>query len=145
MTTCEKIDSILSEKGMSRRQLAIKAGIPPSSLQSALSRNKGLSLDMLFPISEVLKLDVEELVSNSLDSLDSLDEPPEVKKKFAYFDKREFLLNSMLDIVNKIGDKDIASLISFFQALNPAGQRVAVKRVEELTEIPKYQRKEEDT
>ena len=78
-------------------------------------------------------------------SLDSLDEPPEVKKKFAYFDKREFLLNSMLDIVNKIGDKDIASLISFFQALNPAGQRVAVKRVEELTEIPKYQRKEEDT
>ena len=142
MTTCEKIDSILSEKGMSRRQLSIKAGIPPSSLQSALSRNKGLSLDMLFPISEVLKLDVEELVSNSLDSLD---EPPEVKKKFAYFDKREFLLNSMLDIVNKIGDKDIASLISFFQALNPAGQRVAVKRVEELTEIPKYQRKEEDT
>ena len=47
MTMTEKIDSIIQSKKMSRRQLAIKAGIPPSSLQSAMERGKNLSLEML--------------------------------------------------------------------------------------------------
>ena len=53
MTDCERVDSILQVNGMSRRRLAIKAGIPPSSLQSAMARNGALSLDMLVPISKV--------------------------------------------------------------------------------------------
>ena len=61
MTPCERIDQILSEIKMSRRQLALKAGIAPSTLQSAMQRNKGLSLEILFKISEVLGYDVEFL------------------------------------------------------------------------------------
>jgi lambda repressor-like predicted transcriptional regulator len=38
MTVAQKIDNILKSKGMSRRQLAIKAKIAPSSLQSAMER-----------------------------------------------------------------------------------------------------------
>ena len=62
MTVCERIDNILKERGMSRRKLAERAGIPPSSLQSALSRNSGLSLDMLHPISKVLEVPIEFLM-----------------------------------------------------------------------------------
>ena len=61
MTVCERIDNILKERGMSRRKLAEQAGISPSSLQSALSRNTGLSLDMLMPISDVLGLSAQFL------------------------------------------------------------------------------------
>ena len=53
MTPCERIDNILKSRNMSRRKLAIQAGIAPSSLQSAMERNGTLSLDMLFPISDI--------------------------------------------------------------------------------------------
>lgn len=46
---------------MSRRKLAEMAGISPSSLQSAMTRNTGLSLDMLLPISDALGVPVESL------------------------------------------------------------------------------------
>jgi len=58
MTICERIDSILKEKGMSRRKLAIKAGISPSSFQTAMQRNTSLSLDMILPIADVLGVSV---------------------------------------------------------------------------------------
>lgn len=61
MTICERIDAILEERGMSRRKLADMSGIPPSSLQSAIERNTGLSLDMLLPISDALGVSVESL------------------------------------------------------------------------------------
>ena len=38
MTIAEKIDSILQERHISRRKIAQKAGIPPSSFQSAMER-----------------------------------------------------------------------------------------------------------
>lgn len=36
--TYERIDLLLRRRGMSRRKLAIAAGIPASSLQSAMAR-----------------------------------------------------------------------------------------------------------
>ena len=59
MTVCERIDEELKKRGLSRRQLAIKAGIAPSSFQSAMQRNKDISLDMLFKISDVLEIEPE--------------------------------------------------------------------------------------
>ena len=54
MTVCERVDALRKEKKLSRRKLAIMAGIKPSTFQSALERNGKLSLDIIFPISEVL-------------------------------------------------------------------------------------------
>ena len=62
MTIVDKIDFILQSKNMSRRKLAIKAGIPPSSLQSAMERGKNISLDMLIKISNALEVDISELL-----------------------------------------------------------------------------------
>lgn len=59
MTICEYIDSELKLRGKSRRWLALRAGIPPSSLQSAFQRNTYLSLEMLIRIVCALELDGE--------------------------------------------------------------------------------------
>lgn len=58
MTMCERVDSILQARGMSRRKLAIEAHIPPSSFQSAMARNGDLPVDMLFRVSDVLNVSV---------------------------------------------------------------------------------------
>lgn len=64
MTTSEKIDAIIKKNGLSRRQVAIKAQIPPSSFQSAMERNKNISIDMLRKIGAALGVDWMELVAD---------------------------------------------------------------------------------
>lgn len=61
MTITERIDSILSDKKMSRRKLAISAGIPPSTLQSAMERGTNISSDMLGKIAKVLNVSILDL------------------------------------------------------------------------------------
>lgn len=62
MTVTERIDCIIQSRKISRRQLAIKAGIPPSSLQSAMARGKNISFEMLQKIANALEVDVSELL-----------------------------------------------------------------------------------
>lgn len=62
MDIYEKIDRLLDSSGISRRQLAIKACIPPSMLQTALSRKKGLSLLNIQKIANVLGVPVHQLL-----------------------------------------------------------------------------------
>lgn len=119
MTTCERIDSILKERGISRRKLALAAGISPSSFQTAMARNTTLSLDMLFPISDVLNISVEQLAGWE-------QELSPIQEMSAY------------DMFNAA----VSSITHALMKLNSDGIDVAVERVEELTEIPKYKRPE---
>lgn len=56
MTSAEKIDLIIKEKGLSRRKVAMMANIPPSTLQSALERNKNITIEMLEKIAGALNV-----------------------------------------------------------------------------------------
>ena len=70
MSLTERIDNLLEERKISRRQLAIMAHIPPSSLQSAMSRGKNMTVEMLQAIAEALDVPVSYLQdeSNCIDS-----------------------------------------------------------------------------
>ena len=63
MNVCERIDKILLDRGMSRRKLALNAGIPPTTFQSAMARGTNLSLDMLQKIADALGVDVNYLLN----------------------------------------------------------------------------------
>lgn len=118
MTVCERIDSVLKERGMSRRKLAERANIPPSSLQSALSRNTGLSLDMLLPISDVLGLSVE--------FLSGVEEPPKLTPDEVQAMYDDFSLDEKIRLS--------------IDGLNNLGLQKVLDRINELLEVPKYQR-----
>lgn len=64
MTISERIDAIIKEKGLSRRQVAIKAQIPPSTFQSAMARNGGMTIAMIKKVAEALDVDVHDLLSD---------------------------------------------------------------------------------
>lgn len=64
MHITEKLDELLKARNMSRRQAAIKAGIPPSSFQSAMQRNGSMSVDMLQKIADVLDVSLSELLGD---------------------------------------------------------------------------------
>lgn len=63
MTGTERIDAELKKRGLSRRGFAIKAGIPPSSFQSAMERNDGFSFGMLVKIATALDMDIDGLIA----------------------------------------------------------------------------------
>lgn len=67
MTIVERIDNILDSRGMSRRQLAIAADIPASSLQSAMARGKNMTTEMLQAIANVLDVSADFLLGLSED------------------------------------------------------------------------------
>lgn len=101
MTVCERIDEILRQREMSRRQLAITAGIAPSSFQSAMQRNGTLSLDMLFPISDVLNVSILYLATGRSEDPLSVDELESLERDYwattLYEDDVEFY-NSFLSL-----------------------------------------------
>jgi len=63
MNVYNRIDAILKDRKLSRRKLAIMAGIPPTSLQSAFSRNvDDISSGMLQKISKALECSADDLL-----------------------------------------------------------------------------------
>lgn len=74
MTIAERVDHILQERKMSRRQLAKLAGIPPSSLQSAMERGRNLSIEMIQKLSLALGVNIEDLLGLSQEERDKVKE-----------------------------------------------------------------------
>lgn len=124
MTVCERIDEILNSRRISRRKLAIKAGIAPSSFQSAMARNRSLSFDMLIPIADVLGVSVEYL--------DTGIEPEPTYTN----DELQLIYNSQVSSSQDLATYD--KLYHLLPKLNNLGQQKAIERIEELLEVPKY-------
>ena len=68
MTLTERIDDLIEARGMSRRQLAIAADIPPSSLQSAMARGRNMTAEMVVSIAQTLRVSSDWLLGLSKDS-----------------------------------------------------------------------------
>lgn len=115
MGTGKRIGDECKRQGLTLRQLAIKADIPYSTLYSAVKRDSdGMTLELLKRISHALNM--------SLYSLADFDLASEAVTEEINTNRRE------------------SKLLSHFRNLNDNGQSVAVERVQELTQIPAYQR-----
>ena len=69
MDIYNKLDDILKNRGMSRRQLANDAGIPPTTLQSVFARKKNMTIEMLLNIAKVLNVDIITLLGKDAEFL----------------------------------------------------------------------------
>ena len=114
MGTGKRIGDACQQKGLSLRQLSIKADVPYSTLYSAVKRDSdGISLDALRKIAVALGVDLYSLADFDIAS-DALAEEINANNKEAH-------------------------VLQLFQCLNSDGQNVAIERLEEMTQLPKYQ------
>lgn len=118
METYENIDRELEKRGMSRRKLAISIGVPPSTFQSMMERKRGMTLELLKKIADALGMSIYSLADFDLAS------------------------EAVTEEIN--ANRKESQLLSHFRTLNDNGQSVAVERVQELAQIPAYQRPAED-
>lgn len=119
METYENIDRELEKRGMSRRKLAISIGVPPSTFQSMMERKRGMTLELLKKIADALGMSIYSLADFDLAS------------------------EAVTEEIN--ANRRESKLLSHFRTLNDNGQTVAVERVQELAQIPAYQRPAEPT
>lgn len=136
----EKIKNARQIKGMSQEALARAIGSTKSTISKYELGHREPSLDTIQRIADALRVDLLDLVTPTRGQI--------------YFDKvlkaaEEGKKRGLRVVWNGDGlfltqpDKEQKILFAF-DKLNDDGQSVAVERVEELTEIPKYQKKEPD-
>lgn len=137
----ERIKHARQIKGMSQETLARAIGSTKSTISKYELGHREPSLDTIQRIADALRIEFFDLVVPTGDqaSVDGLLTEVEDAKKRGL---RVVWKNDNLYLTAPSKEQKI---LLAFDRLNAKGREVAVKRVEELTEIPKYQRKEEDT
>lgn len=121
----DRLDAILKKRGISRRKLALAIGLNENTMASAFKRRRGLSSDDVLKIAKFLNVNPFFLEGISDDQSNE----------------------DFWDMVNygieEIDEVRFSTLTAAYRNLNKEGQIEAVKRVVELTEVPRYTKQDE--
>lgn len=165
MTTGDKIKDARKAAGMTQKQLAEALGVSETYISQYERNARNPKLTTLFRIATALGCKIDDLHAVELQAFDS---PEAFHRAWAEGQKRaqeegwpeiavayspnkgytiisggDGLTEEAIDIQRKDFRQSIEqSLLREFRRLNDAGQQKAIERVEELTEIPKYQRED---
>lgn len=145
MGTGNKLKQLLKEKKMTVAELSRKTKISAQTLYSIINRDSSISYENLLLLSKALEIDIIELSDFKKYQQDVIANRPGLsvmQKKWN--DKNrpehemflEFANNAIIESLDITEDKQ--ELLYNYNQLNEMGKEEALKRVSELTEIPKY-------
>lgn len=118
----ERLRAIRKEKGLTQAELAEKAGIAVNSVRLYEAGARLPKLDTIARMAVAMGLTANDLIAGQWGNFEG-----------AFLSAEEFQQD----------DRE-AQLIYHFRNLNDNGQSVAVERVQELAQIPAYQRPADD-
>lgn len=118
----ERLRAIRKEKGLTQAELAEKAGIAVNSVRLYEAGARLPKLDTIARMAVAMGLTANDLIAGQWGNFEG-----------AFLSAEEFQQD----------DRE-AQLIYHFRNLNDNGQSVAVERVQELAQIPAYQRHADD-
>ena len=134
MSIGRNIKAARKKVGMSQKALGEKLGVSGSMIGQYETGARNPKIETLSEIASALGVHVSELVG-----LNPSVETPE--NRSAMNEVAKMLIRSGLIIRDNPSEE---KLYAAYRKLNEQGQQKAVERVEELTEIPKYQRQPEE-
>lgn len=133
MTTGEYIKKFRQEKGLSQKELGERLGVSQQMIGQYESPNSNLKLDTVKRIADALEISLNEILS-----FEDGFKLWKKEKEDARINNPPLLETLQLGDALLVTDITEQKLISDFRQLNDNGQMEAVKRVQELTEIPRY-------
>ena len=147
MTVGEKIAEERKYSGMTQKELGEKTGIDPSTIRKYESGRLNPKIGTLRKIADALGVSSFDLMPDELLDANKVDDY--VKEHNLNPDEVAGYYSGLAnDAASRLGEalKDAkeTALIRHFRNLNDNGQTVAVERVQELAQIPAYQRPAED-
>lgn len=137
MALGNRLKQILNERGITVKDFAAKIGVPPTTLYSFIKRDSETGkLELIAKICDGLNMDISKFLTfeekNDETVIKIFESAQEPTKKTTLL---ETLAPGKITSTKNIQEN---KLLSDYRLLNGAGQLEAVKRVEELTEIPRY-------
>lgn len=140
MNIGDNMRNIRKQKSMTLQQLADILGCSQQNISQYESGKRTPKLKTVQKIADALNVNVNDLLENPLDdspvykaykNTNSLDSPL----------AKDFINKKIVSQIDDWQQIDI-ELVKAFKKLNEDGKTVAIERVEELTEIPRYTQKE---
>lgn len=130
----ERLRAARLNANKTQRELALEIGIPYTTYSNYENGNREPNVEMLKRISSALDISFGELIGwpDDIANAVAVGYPTDYVK----FDSK-----GRPQFYYYLSDEQHKKLNTAFYKLNTAGQSEAVKRVEELTEIPRYQKK----
>lgn len=135
MTTGQRIQRARKKAGLSQRQLGEKLGLSASMIGQWENDLRNPKVETLQRIADALLIRFEELLDET-SYLAGIHHGAEME------DWQNKLIDELWKRDGYSGSEYEVSLIDAFSKLNGTGQQEAIKRVEELTEIPRYRRQD---
>lgn len=140
MTTGQKIKAARLNAGMTQAELAKKLGVAYQNIGQFERDLRKPKYETLERIANALNVEVQTLDDRFTTRVfleDFLNDGPPPSHKPDYV-----LVNSDGDFIRASMETSVGQLLYSFSNLNEMGQKEAIRRVDELTEVPKYQRKD---
>ena len=152
MTTGERIKYARKQAGLTQEQLAKKCGIATITVGQYERDKRQPSIDMLFDLAEKLGISVQFLLG--ICDFDGILMPDNFADPDDYAFVKMLYPNGirMRRTISMTDDDGMATemmendgqfrqtYLNMFNMLNDAGKQKAIERLEELAEIPRYQR-----
>lgn len=127
----EALDKLLSTRGISRRQLASKIGVSADTLAGSFRRKSRLKIDLVWKIADCLGIGALQLLPKDSEGKYDPDDYQRVR-----FGRTEYEAMVEDDTIRAIGEKLVL--------LNKSGIEQALSMITLLTEVPKYQKTEDE-
>lgn len=154
----ESIKRIRKEKGMTLQELANNMGCTPQLISQYETKKRIPKLETIQKIAHALDVPLHDIFvikeDNGLTNIDltDIDDSGDINKYLSAIiphfeddvlkEKSEKERVERLIELENLENQNIENLVDNYLKLNPSGQQEALKRVEELTEIPRYTKKE---
>ncbi len=124
------------EKGLMQTKIAEDLGISKSSYSLYESGKREPNMEMLEKIADYFNVDIDFLLGRTNKMFEEYFE----QQKLLNIDNKErhHLLIYYYNTLERTGRDSLTEILANLQVLNKRGQKEASKRVEELTEIPRY-------
>ncbi len=132
-----KIKYFRIKKGLTQKQLASLIGKTESSIQKYECGNTEIPLSVLEKIAKYLDTELVFLLDN--DYLSEFQKYLQKNGNIELSNIIDIIVKQNIKLDNDITNGYIEKITNLLLKLNEQGQEKAIERVEELTEIPKYQ------
>lgn len=138
MTIGEQIKTFRKKLGFTQKQLAERCEVAEITIRQYESNKRQPRIEQLQKIASVLEVPIWTLLGIS--KQDAL-----LAYGNDYYNQTGYETSELSRFIKKdiLYETHFSKLKKAYNSLNSSGQKEAVKRVEELTEIPRYTKKEE--
>lgn len=138
MALGKNIETIMLEKGLSIAKLSEKSGVEYGALYSLIKRDsKSSNSDNIKKIAAALDVPISDLIEG--DAAATMQASQAILNDFTS-NPQNWHKTEPGELTELVNAQREERLKKAYYSMNEAGQEKAVERVEELTEIPKYQK-----